>query len=700
MPASSPNGRRPVSGHMLRGNAREWSPPAVLFFDTESRWSEGPTGELHTLRLWSAYSIVRRDADGHAGRELRGSGTTVGELADFLVKAVRGIDTLWCFAHNLSFDLGLTRLPDELARRGWTPQAQSVNPTSPWLRLGLRSKRLTFCDSTTYLPRPLAVIGDEIGIPKLTLPDNSDSQADWQARCDRDVEILSAAVLALMDWWDRGRYGNWSITGPATGFNALRHRPDCPRVLVEHDPAQLAFEREAIYGGRRETFRVGDLGPGVYTDRDIHGAYPTVAASKALPRARAGTFSALTLDRYQHLPDNVGIIARCAVHNAGGHVPVRIEGEVWYPRGDAVTVLASPEIDHLIASGAKVKIGPGILYYLTTGYAGWANWCMAVADGNLPDTPAVARIAAKHWSRAVIGKFAAHTSVVEKLGQSWRPGWAAEEGIDLATGKSFCDVHLAGQRYRVSEGDFADNAFPAVFAFVESHTRVWLDQMIRELPGGEVVQCDTDGVLTAQWPDQSWQSIGAVIATRRWEDRKGVPEPAAVWADVRLGIDLRTKGRYESCELIGPQHLMLGETRRLAGVPRDAQTTDGVTFSGRSWPGVRWQLMQGLRSGYVRPRLSSTLRGPYCHRWVLADGSTMAVTTRVVDRRTVIAPWHESAPPGHTAALATAQHEQLEPYAPPARDRLPLGSAPAPRQSAHAPRRRPAAGDACGGGAV
>ena len=630
--------QRTVPPHRLRPNESEWSPGAVCFFDTESSWRSTAQGELHTIRLWVGWTVIRRGTDRKTGQERRSWGTTVASLADYLEGSMRGIDTLWVVAHNLAFDLSLTRLPEELARRGWQPQAQSVNPGSAWLRLSRRSKRLTFVDSFTYLPRSLQEIGRLIAYDKPPLPDNADDIESWRARCEADVEIIGRAMLQLMDWWDRECLGHWTVTGPATGWNALRHRRDTPSLHIHRDEGITALERDAIYGGRREAYTVGKLSGGRYRDWDIHAAYPTVAIMHALPREAGGQFDRLALSRYRQLRPRYGIIAKVHIARAGGHVPVRINGEVWYPEGEVVTTLASPEIDRAIQCGCGVTIGPGVIYWLSTAYAGWASWVVDAADGRLPNTPPVARLAAKHWSRAVIGKFAAHGANIECIGDAPTMDWTCQEAVDLDRHDVYLLVNLAGKQYAVRPDGEADNSFPAVFAWVESYVRVTLDKLIRTLPHCRILQVDTDGLLVEELADVD-------IAT---------------WAHRALGVDLRCKLESDEVEIIGPQHLRIGQVRRLAGVSRDAVEVSPREYEYNLWPGIPWQLSSGPSEGYLRPHVRVALKGPYVHRWVLADGSTEPVRTVVRDGRTHILPWSPSSPRGSYVPLATSQHPYLQ----------------------------------------
>lgn len=628
---------RPPCVHRLRGNETEWTPPCLVALDTESRWELAGTTERHTLRLWSALATIRRGSSRAVGSQVWGRGTTTEELCDYLEALMVGRDTVWVTAHNLGFDLALTRLPEALTRRGWEASDDSLNPDSPWLRLRRNERRLTFVDSFTWLPVRLAAVGELVGVDKPELPENDDSEDAWQARCDGDVTILSAAMLALMEWFDRARLGRWSLTGPATGYNVLRHRRDFPKMVIDPDQAARSFERRAIYGGRREAYRIGEYGPGRFFDLDIHGAYPMVAATRPLPTERLTAFPSLLMRTFDRLPGSFGVIAECVVRRAACHVPVRLHDEVWYPRGAVRTVLATPEIKHALTCGCEVDIGPGYLYRTAKWGRGWARWVMRLADGDDPRAPAVARVTGKHWSRAVLGKFAQRTSRVEPAGPARGVGWRVEDGYDAAREASYVSVELGGQRFDVYRDQEGDNSFPAVLAFIESYVRVQLDRLVRELPCGRAVQVDTDGVLVET------------------DD----PDAVREWAQREVGVELRCKTAATRVHLLGPQHVWLDDQARLSGVPRDALREGDQTYVGRTWPGLAWQLAQSGEAAYLRPEVRVTVRGPFTHRWVRRDGSTSGVECAVRRGRTVLLPPTILSGDASPAGLADEQHHVL-----------------------------------------
>jgi len=576
---------------------------------------------VHTLRCWTARLDVRRSRYESGLGTSRGYGYDSEELADQVEMWAEGQKCLWIYAHNLSFDLAVTRLPAVLHDRGWQVTAHAVASDSPWLRMKRDSCVLTFADSWGWLRAPLEHIGADVGYSKPDLPAWSDDDAAWVARCEADTEILALAMLTLMDWWDENGLGSWTLTGSAGGWNSWRHKTTAQLPLIVPDEDQCAADRAAIYGGRREAFAHGEQSGGPFALLDFKSAYPTIAASFPLPSARQGNFEQLPLDSPLICGEHFGVIAEVELQSDEPRYPVRVNGRIAYPVGRFRTTLAGPEIQEARRLGHLVSIGPGWLHRLSPHMREWARWVLDVTDDRREDVPRVARRAVKHWGRAVIGKTAARgwrTIPLQTLGGSgwdYRPAWNAQ----LQAPSHLVDV--CGQVAEVVPAGDGDNAYPAILAWVESWTRVFLSRAIDYFGRQNVITCDTDGLII--------------------RESRGFPEwPAAL----PFGpLTLRRKGTYQQVTVLGPQHVITPDDTKLAGIPRRHDTGDDGTISALLWPKLATQM--SLRPGtaepgYVRPRQSYTLANSYVTGYVALNGAVHPLIADICTAgKTHLIPW-------------------------------------------------------------
>lgn len=600
------SGGRNVPNHYLRGNETTWTPPQIICLDTETRWTPDIAGETHVMRLWAAQIDSRRpDAAGWVGSDTAW-GRTPAQLAAQVNEWCKGEKCVWAFAHNLSFDLTVSRLPSEMQRLGWRVTDHAAGSETPWLRLGKGGRSITLTDSWGWLRQSIGAAGASLGIHKPDLPDNDDSAAGWLIRCQADVTILAAAMRAVLDWWDAAELGRWSVTGSHSGWNVMRHRSPRKRIVVMSDDAGIDADRQAIYGGRRECFTWGDHTNGPYTELDFSGAYPRIAANLPLPAKRLYHFDSLPLDSPMARGDGLGIIAAVDIETDIPRWPCRAGNRVWYPVGRFTTTLAGPEIAEALRLGCLRAIGPGWAHSMGWALRPWAQWILSIQTGEDATVPAVAVPMVKHWGRAVIGKFAAKGFTKQDYGAAPDNTWTYESVWDIEKQAHGSVVTLGGRRWKCLATASGDNCYPAILAYIESHVRARLTRVIDAAGPGCVVCCDTDGVT------------GPASG--------GLPEAAA--AAGTWPLVMRPKGHYATMRVLGPQHLVKDGKRSYSGVPGSAvQGPDGALHA-LVWPRLAWQLKEHSGEGYRRPAQTYAIGASYASGWVASDGVVLAVQMR------------------------------------------------------------------------
>lgn len=651
---------RVTPAHYLRPNEAEWTPAAVAFIDTETYRVPNTEPEVLAMRLWCARTVDRRPNRNGRASDTWAYGTSRADIAAWVEKTVVGRDSLWLYAHNLAFDLVTTRLPLLLVESGWAITEAALSGRAPWLRFSRGRKHITMADSWSWLPHALADIGTAVGVAKPALPDDDGTDVAWQQRCRADVEILSAAMLGLMDWWDHDRLGRWTISGPASGWNAMRHKPTVERIVVDPRPDLVSFERQAVYGGRRGTWRIGTFGAGPFAEVDFTAAYPTVAAELPLPLKRSHSFDHLALDDFRLRGDRWGVIAEVEVETDTARWPVRTDGGVFYPVGRFTTTLAGPDITEALRLGCLRSVRSGWAYRLGRALTPWARWCLSVQSGQCDTAPPIAVMVAKSWGRTVIGKWAMRSSVTTKWGPSPFRDWHIEEGWDHSGGCKGTVVDLAGQRFWTTRTETGDNCFPAVLAFVEAHVRTRLNRALEALGGPCLLQCDTDGVIIDTRRVSATTGATGHAVARAASPAHRLQRRLDEIAPQLAPLSLRVKRVHDQVAIIGPQHVMAGGQRRFAGLPTAAQQIGPGRYRVRLWPSLSWQLSNGDARGFVRPLVEPVVTGPFPTGWLLADGRVTPVSMRArADGPAVI-----DMPPAWVGAggrpgLHDAQHPRL-----------------------------------------
>lgn len=692
------------SAHYLRPAGKTSTPAAVIFLDSESRQHEDNGMEVHTLRCWEAQLVRRRDRR-RPGEHLTVTGHTPSSVAQCIDGWASYAESTWLYAHNVAYDLTVTDLATGLGEHGWQLSSRfAVGGDQMWCtfhkggrqvttkerrngRLADRDRvkwahTLTIADSGSLFPLALERIGPLVGIVKPPLPAEDDSDAAWAARCHADVDILRVAVLTFMDWWDGQQLGRWTVTGAGQGWQHYRSTLQPRQVVIDHDSEITALERAAVYGGRRDVFRVGQLPAGRYAEIDFEAAYPAIAAAYVLPARVAGPVADAHRRLALHGRVPGGMLAEVTINTDRPQWPVRIGGRVFYPVGRFRTVLAAPDIQAAADAHALEAVHDGLLYTMTSHLRAWAreilDWVRAPDDV----VPPVVKTWAKLASRAVIGKFAQPGwRTIPFVGPPCQ-GWSVELTSDYHTGTRGVITGVNGDYWLSWADQRGDHERPAVLAFVESHVRRRLGEIIAGPYGPAIVQCDTDGVMVSH-------AVLEQLAAghyQRWvhgrQVQAGASEVIRAWNDSAYPLVMREKNQFSRAVVHGPQHVVLDDRPRFAGVPKGAWKTGADTWAARLWPGITWQAQNAPRASYARPVQPYLVAGPYAAAWVIDDGTVRPAEAAIDDHgATVLLPWKETRWVADGLALGARQGAWADGlWTPPAGSVLPAGGPPQPGQ--------------------
>jgi len=188
--------------HYLKRNANERSPQRVIVLDCESRWTQEGAREVHQLRLWAARHRRRGALEPGSPRVTDAWGQTGEQLVTLLADWTRKSPPAWLFAHNLTVDLSLSRLPLLLMQAGWRLGRNALASDQPWAHLERGSRSLWLLDSASWLSTSVETLGILMGLGKPKLPGQDMPDEVWRLRCQADVAILDQALHQLMAEWD------------------------------------------------------------------------------------------------------------------------------------------------------------------------------------------------------------------------------------------------------------------------------------------------------------------------------------------------------------------------------------------------------------------------------------------------------------------------------------------------------------------
>jgi hypothetical protein len=554
---------REVSAHYLRHNQQTRMPRRHIFLDTEARITH-PDGVQRQEWLCGAAEFY--DCDPR-----RKEATLDG--ADYLDPARLWVDVdaftrdgsrtvLW--AHNLAYDLRIADALGHLPALGWSLRAIVLDGQACWARF-VRDRRSLVCtDLTAWFACPLAHIGVDLGIEQKPLPADPTDTTGLLRRCRRDVEILRRAVLWTFTYIESGDLGNWQMTGAGQAWSAYRHRFMHDKLLVHTDQRALEAERRAIWAGRTECWRHGTYEDAGLVEYDLPRAYATVARDVEIPTVLLGSLPRIRRAQFDEWWPKRRLLCNVRVTTDRPLVPAEHDGRIVWPVGTFSTTLWDNEVRLLLRWGAKVRFGKTWVYSSAQALYEWASWILRRLDEPREVIHPLERRLLKHWSRALIGRFALRYRQWETFGTA--------DQADLALSAIVGPDHAPGAKLMQVGTDLlelgamvdSENALPQVTGYVTAECRCRLWDLIDTAGFDQVFYMDTDSLIVTQ--------AGAADLDRR--------------IALNTAYGLRRAHQIRRLELRGPRNITADDELRASGIPKKAQRLPDGRYLGVVWEGL------------------------------------------------------------------------------------------------------------------
>lgn len=559
------------SWHYVTRNEQNRYPRRLICLDSEAYTRPQGKGETHEFMLAVASYDDIDPATGQSSRTEWIQADNPAELWQWIAEHTKPKKRTVAFAHNLAYDLRLTRALIELPKLGFTLQFMTLDSERCVAKFRRDSATLVLADSMSFLPKSLDYIGAELGIRKLALPDFGDDPDKWAARCIRDVEILRAAMLHVYQWLESNDCGNWKATGPAMAWATFRHRfLDRKSLLCHNDDRAHEIEREAGWTGRVEAWRWGKVRESIY-EYDYHLAYPFIALQHNVPvgyigHSREGRWVREISERPKR-----ATAYKCYVETEMPIVPtMRGSFRVW-PVGSFNTTLWDFELAELLRSGGRAYVRESWHYRTAPLLQRWADWIISELTESDNGTTPVVRIMLKHWARALIGRFSMQYPEWELMARSEVSELAQESCIEYGTGNVSQLLKVHNSWYELSGKSAGWDTMPAVTSYIMARARIRLWHAMRSIGDGHLLYVDTDSLMVDGFGS-------AVLDDLRYTDEHS---------------NLVRKHVYRYGEILGPRKLILEDTPRIAGVPRRAKRNSASGFTGEVWQTLSSALSEG-----------------------------------------------------------------------------------------------------------
>lgn len=588
------------SWHFIRPNEANRYPRRIVCFDTEAIITETRKYERQRFRLAAASFDLFKGMDQVPSK----SETTVvfepQHLWEWIDARIKSKSRTVVFAHNLAYDLRLSDAFRCLYALGYDLAFFTLDSNRCVARFTKKGASLLVTDLSSWLPTSLERVADCLGLKKAPLPRQDASETEWVNRCSRDVEITRAAALRLLRYMETSDLGSFRLTGPAQAMAAYRHR-FMPKftLLVHKESEALAAERRAVWAGRCEVWRHGEIQGPLY-EWDFRLAYLNIARETSVPIRFRGEAEGMSYANLSRLANHRAILSECTITTSAPITPTKGPNGIYWPTGKFRTTLWDNELTLAKENGAGIEIHHSWVYMKFPALAEWANWLLyQLGPDGLP-VDALERIMLKDWARSLIGRFGSRWAKWEKIATLKESGLELLPYVDLDTGEEGAYLQNGHDWFERSGYVDAPDAMPAVMGYIMAEARCRLYRAMGWAGFANVVYVDTDSIITnAEGNDR----LAGANSERNLEN-------------------LVLKAEYKHGLFLGPRQIRLNTELRVAGLPKSAIQKTPRTFEAVLWEGLSESIRRGHPNEVRVYRRNVTVRGTDNRRQHLAGGAT------------------------------------------------------------------------------
>ena len=470
-------------------------PTRFVFVDTETRQVKaGGSVIRHVLKLGHAIYWQRAKAD----RKEKVENYTFESEHQFWEWAVGkcgGKETLYIFAHNLTFDFlvldGFRRLP----ALGFILQSIYHKFTTTVLRFALNTRRIILADTMNYFPVSLDVLAKSVNRVKIALDFDQATEAQLAERCAEDVRIVYDVVRKLVETLVNKDLGSFRTTASAMASSIYRHKHMKHAIITNHNKEVVEFEKSAYTGG---VVKVGQLvsggKPSLYK-LDVNSMYPSVMLDNYFPTKLIEYGSHVNLKMLERFCNSYAVIARVVLRTSEAVYPYRLNDNVAYPVGEFVTTLTTPMLKYALAHDHIYAVEHIAVYNqekIFKDYITEITKARADAKGadNLAD-----ELFYKTLNNSLYGKFGQKRNETKVVGSADPNTFATFAALDPETGEGWRELHAGGAIMFIYERGEARYTSFAIAAHVTDYARLKLFGMIKKAGKGQVFYSDTDSLI-------------------------------------------------------------------------------------------------------------------------------------------------------------------------------------------------------------
>jgi hypothetical protein len=420
------------------------------------------------------------------------------DFFEWLCKKINKRETLYLYSHDVTTDFlsldGFRQLPIQ----DFTMQSIYHKLTTTIVKFANGSRRVVILDVQNYYPFKLERLAQSFKVQIDPEPQDTTDKAGGFQWCAFKAKLIQVIMEQLIKETVQALKGSLRLTASGIANSIYRTSYMRHKIVTNHDPDVVQFERSSYVGGYTAVNRLVVPGEPELYKLDVNSMYPSVMYDRKFPTQLIEFAEGISLRQLERYLDVYSVIANVGLCARVPYYPVKNGFSNHYPIGQFTTTLSTASLKRALQNDEVTNVNKVGVYLSEPIFAEFIvdtyNKRMKAKDeGNTAH-----EMLQKAISNTLYGKFGQLQTETIKVGDAPLDEFTVMDAFDPDNNTSWLEMHAGGSILFIRRKNETRYTSFAIAAHITDYARHKLFSLVEQAEKENVFYMDTDSLILSK----------------------------------------------------------------------------------------------------------------------------------------------------------------------------------------------------------
>lgn len=417
------------------------------------------------------------------------------DFFEWLSSKVNKRETLYVYSYDAVTDFlaldGFRQMP----LQEFTLESIYHKLTTTILKFKNENRRITILDVQNYYPVKLDKLARSFKIDLLPELDEEAKRFEVDQWCITKAELLHTILRALIKETIEAGRGSLKMTSSSTSHSIFRASYMKHKIVTNHDPEVVSFERSSYVGGYTGINRLVQGGEPELYKVDVNSMYPSVMADKMYPTQLIEYAKDLRIGHLERYLNGYLVIANVNLYAHNSIYPMKHDEQSFYPLGGFNATLTTASLIKALNNDEIRKVNQIAVYM---GQPIFSEFVRDVYNRRMAaraDENTALELFQKAISNTLYGKFGQLQTETVRVGNAPIDEFCVMDAFSPDDKTAWLEMHAGGSVLFIHKAGESRYTSFAIASHVTDYARQKLFDLEYQAGKENVFYMDTDSLI-------------------------------------------------------------------------------------------------------------------------------------------------------------------------------------------------------------